>query len=533
MPRTSRSVAGQFLSSTGGTVKKSLLEALLTSTDAFGLDTATPLQRAICRVSDGVPLGDLWDDAGVKEGFGAVRPPELAPRILVILAAIRCAKSLIAAAKAFSIALTCDVSGLKPGDELRIPVLSVDKDAAHQVFSHIVGTIQAKPALRQHMIGEPTADSIMIRHQTGRPVEIKVVAMAKYGSTLVGRWLPAVIFDEAPRLSGVEDGVKNLTEALDAIAGRIRPGGQILCIGSPYAPFGPVFDMYRDHFARPSDAVMVIRGTGPLLNPSWWTPERCAWTQKNSPRSYVTDVLGKFADSEDMLFSSVVVDAATRSGPEVIAARPGHFYVASMDPAMRGNGWTLVVLGCDGLAENGEAHYYVALSKQWRGSKAQPLRPDAVLRDIAKTLRGYGLKEVWSDGHQIDSLKVIAEQEGLEIAEAGTTQDDVLARVENIRMLLETDRLELPPDRQLRADLLRVKRKVNQKTTTVSMPVTADGRHCDYVPSLGLCLAFPPPTPFVAGAEKDEGLEAALAAVDARNDRSNLARTVFLGGLNG
>ena len=515
-------------------VNKSLLEALLTSPDAFGLESATPLQRAICRASDGVPLGDLWNDPGVREGFGDARPPEIAPRMLVILAAIRCAKSLIAAAKSFSTALTCDVSGLKPGDELRIPVLSVDKDAAHQVFSHIVGTIQAKPLLRKHMIGDPTADSVMIRHQTGRAVEIKVVAMAKYGSTLVGRWLAGVTFDEAPRLSGVEDGVKNLTEALDAIAGRMRPGAQILCIGSPYAPFGPVFDLHQTHFARPSEAVMVVRGTGPLLNPSWWTKERCEWTQRNAPRSYVTDVLGQFADSEDMLFSSVIVDAARRKeGMDVVPARPGHHYVASMDPAMRGNGWTLVVLGCDGTDDKGEPHYYVALSKQWRGSKAQPLRPDLVLRECARDLRGYGLKEVWSDGHQIDSLRVIAEQEGLEIAEAGTTQEDQLMRVENIRLLLESERLELSPDRQLRSDLLRVKRKVNQKTVTLSMPVTADGRHCDYVPSLGLCLAFPPPTPSVAAREQDPGLAAALAAVDARNDRSNLARNVFLGGLNG
>lgn len=511
-----------------------MTEALLVSEDAFGLTSATPLQRAICRVSDGVAIGDLWDDAGVREGFGGVMPqPGVMPRTLVILAAIRGAKSLIAAAKAFGCALTCDVSGLKPGDELRIPVLSVDKDSAHQVFSHLIGTIQAKAHLRKHLIGDPTADSVFIRHRSGRPVEVKVTAMSKYGSTLVGRWLATCVFDEASRMAGAEDGVKNLQDAMHAIAGRMRPGSQVMCIGSPNAPFGPMYDMTQEHFGRPNEAVVVVRGTGPLLNPVWWTPERCEWTRVHAPRAYVTDVLGRFADAEEQLFSSIVVDKATRPGPEVISARPGHHYVACMDPAMRGNGWTLVVLGCDGTDAAGEPHYYVALAEQWRGSKAQPLRPDTVLREVARKLKPYGLKEVWSDGHQIDSLRVIAEQEGLEIAEAATTQDDVLARTENIRLLLESDRLELPPDRQLRADLLRVKRKVNQKTVAVNMPVTADGRHCDYVPALGLCLAFPPPLPNMPGMERDEGLEAALAAVASRNDPANLARNVFLGGLNG
>jgi hypothetical protein len=513
---------------------ESMTEALLVSEEAFGLTTATPLQRAICRVSDGVAIGDLWLDAGVREGFGGVLPRAgVMPRTLVILAAIRGAKSLIAAAKAFGCALTCDVSGLKPGDELRIPVLSVDKDSAHQVFSHLVGTIQSKKHLREHLVSEPTADSVVIRHRSGRPVEVKVVAMSKYGSTLVGRWLGSCIFDEASRMAGAEDGVKNLQDAMHAIAGRMRPGSQIMCIGSPNVPFGPMFDLTQENFGRPSEAVVVVRGTGPLLNPIWWTKERVEWTRIHAPRAYQTDVLGKFADSEDQLFSSTVVDAATRAGPEVIAPRPGFSYVAAIDPAMRGNAWTLVVVGCDGYNDEGEPQYFVALSKQWRGTKVQPLRPDTVLREIARTLKPYGLEEVWSDGHQIDSLQVIAEQEGLRIAEAFATQEDNVQRVENIRLLLESSRLQLSPDRMLRADLLRVRRKVNQKNTTMAMPVTADGRHCDFVPSLGLCLQFPPAGPMVAVRERDPGLAAAIAAVDARKAAGSTARSVFFGGIDG
>lgn len=514
-------------------VSASVLEALLTSREAFGLTEATNLQRAICRVSDGVPIGDLWEDPGVKEGFGGVLPAAISPRILVILAAIRGAKSMIAAAKAFETALTCDVSGLQPGDELRIPVLSVDKDSAHQTFNHLVGTIQAKPHLRQHLAGEPTADSVLLRHQTGRIVEVKVTAMSKYGTTLVGRWLATCIFDEAPRMAGQEDGVRNLDDALHAIAGRMRPGSQIMIIGSPNVPFGPVFEMNQEGFGRPSEKMVVVRGTGPLLNPTWWTPERCEWTRVNAPRSYQTDVLGRFADSEDQLFSSVVVDAAMRGGPEVIARRPGHYYVAAIDPAMRGNAWTLVVVGCDGHDAAGEPTFYVALSKQWRGSKTAPLRPDLVLRDVAKVIKGYGIEDVWSDGFHLDSLQVIAEQEGISISEAYSTQGDTIERAERLRVLLESKRLELSPDRTLRADLLRVRRKVNQKNTTLAMPVTADGRHCDYVPALGLCLAYPPPAPAVTTYQKDPGLAAAIAAVDAKNAPGHLARNVFRSGLNG
>lgn len=483
-------------------------------------------------MSDGCPLGSLWNDPGVREGFGGVLPPDIAPSILVILAAIRGGKSMIAAAKAIECALTCDVTGLTPGDELRIPVLSVDKDSAHAVFHHILGTLLAHSHLRALVVGKPTADSVTIRHHSGREVEIKVVAMAKYGSTLIGRWIPAVVLDEAPRMAGAEDGVRNLDDALHAIEGRIRPGGQILIIGSPNNPYGPVFDLVQENFGRPNDRVVVVKGTGPLLNPTWWTPERVAKLRKNNPRAYVTDVLGKFADGEDQLFSSVTVDAAMRGDPEEVGPRQGHIYVAACDPAMRGNAWTLVVLGCDGLNSKGEPRYYVALARQWRGSKSKPLRPDHVLREIADLLKPYEVYDLWSDQHHIDSLSVIAEQEGLTLAESWATANDNDDRIENLRVLIENQRLELPPNRVLRSDLLRVKRKVNRKTTSMDLPVSADGRHCDFVPSLALCLQYPPDLPMTPGRGRAHGLAEAIAAVDAANDNDHgIAKSVFRGGL--
>jgi hypothetical protein len=512
------------------------MEALLTSPNGFGLVKASRLQRAICRVADGVPLGKLWDDEGVRRGFGDVRPPETAPRTLVILAAARGGKSMMAGSKAVVCAHTCDVSGLSPGDQLRVPILSVDKDSATQTFNHILGNIQASPYLRSLLIGKPTADSLTIKHATGRPVEITVVAMSKYGSTLISRWFPSVIFDEATRLAGSADGVRNLDDALHAIPVRMRPGAQILIIGSPNAPHGPVFDMVAEHYGKPSTRLVVVKGTGPLLHPSWFTPERVEEIRLDNPRAYKTDVLGEFSDTDDQLFSSQVIDDRTRKGPLVIPARKGHHhYVAAIDPAMRANAWTLVILGCDGVNDRGEPHYYVALARQWRGNKVNPLRPDFVLREIAQILKPYEVYDLWSDQHHIDSLQVIAEQEGIQIHESWATANDNNTRVENIRVLLEDDRLELPPERTLRGDLLRVRRVVNRKSTSIDLGrQTADGRHSDYVPSLGLTLQFPPPLPMVPMKERslEEYYGITDPEVEIANDNS-AAKRVFNKGRHG
>ena len=49
------------------------LEGLMTHEDGFGLDTATPLQRAIFRIAGGDPLEELADHPDVIEALGGVK----------------------------------------------------------------------------------------------------------------------------------------------------------------------------------------------------------------------------------------------------------------------------------------------------------------------------------------------------------------------------------------------------------------------------------------------------------------------------
>src|SRR5438552_3658153 len=48
------------------------LERLLMSPAAFGLTTASSLQRAVCRIIDGLPLGELATCAEVRAAIGDV-----------------------------------------------------------------------------------------------------------------------------------------------------------------------------------------------------------------------------------------------------------------------------------------------------------------------------------------------------------------------------------------------------------------------------------------------------------------------------
>jgi hypothetical protein len=504
-------------------------ERLMMSEEGFGLKTATPLQRALFRVSGGAPIGKLWDNPVVQRAFGGVMPPEgVMPKILALTAAIRSAKSKWAAGRVFWASQTVDLSKTSAGDDIRIPIVSTEKDTAGAVFTHLVENLQQKPALRAKVMGKITKDAVTLQHPTGKPIEVKVTALSRYASTLVGRWLAEVVFDEAPRMVGEAEGVRNLTEAIRAVRARILPGGMITLPGSPWAPYGPIYDLVQEHFGKPSEDVCVIRAAGPDMNPDYWNEERVAYVLRTDPRAYRTDCLGEFADSEDAMFASLEVEAAMRKVLDRLPAKDGHFYSAAMDPATRGNAWTLMVLECSGEDEAGRPRYSVALAVQWQGSKSRPLKATQVLAEAAALLKPYRVDTIVTDQHQVDTLSEIADGLGLLLVEHAFNRENRFEMAERVRIMISERRLELPPDPQVRRDLVATRRKVTQNGVTLELPNTGDGRHADYVPTLCLVLQHAPPPPVANdnSVGEDDSLFRSILAAERKNANDAVAAHV-------
>lgn len=476
-------------------VASSSLEWKLTDPLAFGLTTASPVQRAVCRVADGVPLGELAHDADVRAAFGDVRAlPKERPAEVAVLSGIRTAKSLIAACGAVHMTQTCDVSRLGPGEIPRVSVVSLQKDLADVIFGHIVGRTQASPLLRPLMIGEPQADSVYFRHPTGRQVQIKVVAGARAGATLVARWSAGCIFDEFPRMVGGDEGVVNWDDSRDAVYARVLPGAQLWHIGSPWAPYGPAYELVTEHWGKPSKRMVVVRAPAPVMNPVWWTAERIE-AAKAEPDVYRTDVLAEFATAEEALFSAESVDRCTRKEPEHIPFKPGNTYYAAMDPATRGNGWTLAIATREAATDTKPARTVVVRTAEWMGSRDEPLDPGEVLAEAAGILAAYGLTSVDSDQVMGDALVTLARQVGLNVVQWRFQAEEKARKYLAIRTRLDSKELDLPPTKHLRTDLLHVRKKLTPGGISVVLPMTSDGRHCDWAPTLMLVLSRLLPEP--------------------------------------
>lgn len=465
------------------TVAASSLEGKLTDVNCFGLTTASDLQRAVCRVADGRPLEELAKCATVRAAFGDVSAlPTGRSKELYLMSGIRTGKSLLAACAAFHMAVTCDVSSLRPGEIPRVSVVSLKKDLADVILNHLVGSIKASRLLSPFLVGEPSAEGIVLRHPSGIPVEVAVVAGSRAGASLVARWSAGVVFDEFPRMVGGEDGVVNFDDMRQAVLLRLLKGCQLWGIGSPWAPFGPAYEVFTSHWGKPDAQRVVMKAPAPAMNPVYWTAKRIAEARAADANAAKTDVDAEFASPEEALFSAESIRRCTRDELTIPYAE-GNTYMAAMDPATRGNGWTMAIA----TRERGKT--VVVRAVEWVGTRDAPLDPKAVLEEAAQILGEYRLTTVHSDQAMGDALISIGRECGLNIVQWRFVERERAEKYLTIRAWLDRAQIELPPVPTLRTDLLHIRKRVTPTGMGVVLPLTSDGRHCDWGPTLMLVLS--------------------------------------------
>ena len=218
------------------------------------------------------------------------------------------------------------------------------------------------------------------------------------------------------------------------------------------------------------------------MAPLIWTPEKLE-IAKRDPRIYRTDIEADFADPEENLFTTEMIDMATRESPLIAPPEPGMQYTAAIDPATRGNSFTLVVASGSGIKKK-----RVILAKQWTGSAVNPLRPAAVLEEIAHILKAYRVTVLDSDQYMGDALRDLANQVGLVLVPHSWSSTERTKRYLTLRTMFEINDVELPPDPTVRQDLQRVIRRYSSNGVSIDLLRTNDGRHADFAPAI--CMAL-------------------------------------------
>jgi hypothetical protein len=175
-----------------------------------------------------------------------------------------------------------------------------------------------------------------------------------------------------------------------------------------------------------------------------------------------------------------------------------------MDPAKRRNAWTLVIGGRVYLPNvtDGSFLVVVAVARQWVPEPGKPLDPKVVLKEIATLCSGYGLVEVYTDQWKHEELAFLGQKAGLIITDYELASGDAAQLFDALRLRVLSRGIELHPDPYVRNDLLAIQKLVRRSKVTMDLPVTADGRHCDYAPAIALLNEVASRAPSLAHAMK-------------------------------
>jgi hypothetical protein len=447
----------------------------------FADTPASPLQRAICRAVSGLPLGDVLPAELVERHFGCTEMPKERARRVVIIAGVRGGKSLLSCCAAIHACLTAELSTLKPHELPRYAIIAPTVDAARATFVQLCGIVRSSRVLRSFLDGEPTADELTFRRPDGRKVELVVVAAHRGGLSVRNRWLVGVTLEEVASFGSEATGaVVNAEDILSAAETRLLPGCQAWLISSPFGPTGLLYDLHQRYYGKPG-RTLVVHAPTRALNPSF-PQSRIDEIRREQPDVAAREYDAGWVDADSAYLPAVSIDRAIRPAPLV---RSGTALVAGMDPATRSNGWTLA---CAWSEHDGDVNrVIVGGCWQWTGSKSAPLSPRATLGEIAQVLRPFGVRRIYVDGWSFDALREHAAAVGLSLEQHSGGMDVAYGR---LRTLLANELIELPPNPTMRQDLLAVRQRATSAGTKVHLPRTADGRHCDFAPSIALVAHY-------------------------------------------
>lgn len=361
-----------------------------------------------------------------------------------------------------------------PGDLGTVAIVSTRRDEAAKRLRTITAILDALGEEYKPMPGGAVGVEIV-----GRRVAFQVFAASIAGvSGFTGIF---VLADEVAKWLDSDTGANPATEVLASIRPTMatQPNARIVLISSPMG----MLDAHYDAFEA-GDSEFQVTAYAPTweANPTLTEadtralePDEGTWLREYAAVPQ--------AEVEQALLSELLIDRATREGPLDLPRAPGHYYAATIDPATRGNAWTLAVAtrGPDRVRR-------VVLCREWVGTRSVPLVPSEVFREIRELLKPYGLTWLTSDQFAGDALKDIARQAGLTLSLEPWTQVSKREGFEGLRSMLLDEELELPPDAAVKSDLLGIRKKLTRNGVTYEL-ATQGSRHSDYAPAIAMAAA--------------------------------------------
>lgn len=362
---------------------------------------------------------------------------------------------------------------IPPGDIGMVAVVSTDRPEAAKRL-HTIKTILKALGVAYRWNG--AEKQIELRE---KPVAFRVYTASIAGVS--GFTSIFVFLDEVAKWRDKETGANPATEVIRSIRPTMAtmPNAKIVLSSSPMS----MLDAHYDAYAEGETALQIVAHAPTWIANPTVSEER---TREDEPdESTHAREYGAVpqAANDSSLISERLYDVNVRRVPQLwdLPPAPGHFYVATMDPATRRHAWTFAITtkGLDGRRK-------VAMAREWRPKPGVPLRPKTILMEIRELMRPYGLRVVHTDQHAVDHLRDLL-PEGLHLVEVVWTQPEIQRACEHLLKLCQSEAVEFHPDPQVKLDVMGIMEVFTRNGRAVVF-AEGQGRHSDYAPTIAMAV---------------------------------------------
>lgn len=256
------------------------------------------------------------------------------------------------------------------------------------------------------------------------------------------------------------------------------PGALLLCISSPYARRGALWNTYRRHYGKEDPRVLVWKADTRSMNPSVdqsIIDAALAEDEASARAEYLAEFrrdIESFVDPESV--AGVVV-----SGRRELPPARDVFYRGFVDPSGgSADSMTLAIAHADG------ERIILDLVRE----RKPPFSPDDVVQEFAATLKAYGIYEVEGDRYAGEWPRERFRVHGIHYVVAGKTRSEIY--LETLPLINSgPSRVELLDNPRLISQLNGLERRTSRsgKDSIDHEP----GRHDDLVnAAAGVIVAF-------------------------------------------
>ena len=402
------------------------LERLLCDPQFGDFRQASPVQRAVVRAADGLPVdlsrcASMTHEQRMKFHFGCDKLPNIRPRMMVLETGVRAGKTMLAAAGIVRSSLTCRFRRAPEGDEIpdadgligvrrdepvRTPIVGPTLDHCRKAFSDVTSLMTRSPVLSA-MVIKPLTNSLLFQRPDGYRVLIENVSTAAGGSNLRSTWLAGVFFDEAD-FHGAEDAAMNLNEQLQAVRTRMLPDSQIWVASSPWSDSSPFHTLHSKAFGFPSADVLAFHSDSRSMNPSLDKALEASERETNPTNAAREwDAIPLPSGSSRFFPEDCILKSINASRPTFLPPTSARHY-AGADWGFEKNSSALAIARnewCEGSPAPAGYKARLAYHEELLPTREESLRPRAVVRQFATKGMEYGVKTIQGD-HYLSGIRL-------------------------------------------------------------------------------------------------------------------------------